>query len=298
MAVTRIQSRNILIILFVFCGLALWIINPTYISIIPLPHSEKAPPEAATPPVAPGTPGAPGANSIKPITTPNQNVPDVKTEDDDGLAALIAALEPCTVINPINRGFIDLTSLSALGNDGKSLGWTAKGYDSGLNFTVGVCSTPFKQHHLAEEVLDIANSSAVGAFYTDPKSQKFVSIGEYAQEPVFRGKKLTLTYTGGSFCPGLVDTKTGEKVRRSSVLTFTCDREMLAKASVSFIGSLNDCSYFFEVRSHHACPTAAKADNLAVIWIFLIILLAALAVYGSGGLLYKHIKKQKNQEKS
>lgn len=211
------------------------------------------------------------------------------------LAAAIEALEPCSVINPINHGFIDLSSLSSVKNDGKALSWTAKGYDAGLNFTLGVCTTPLKHLQLVNEVLDIDNNTEVGAFFIDPKSQKYFSIGQVSLEPVFRGRKLTLTYTGGSYCPGMVDTKTGDKVRRSSVLSFVCDREMLAKASVSYVGSLNDCSYFFEVRSHHACPTAAKADNLAVIWIFLVILLAAVAVYGSGGFLYKHMRKQREK---
>mmetsp|Transcript_7004 Transcript_7004/g.8879 ORF Transcript_7004/g.8879 Transcript_7004/m.8879 type:complete len:287 (+) Transcript_7004:42-902(+) len=203
-------------------------------------------------------------------------------------------LEPCTIMNPLSHHFIDLSSLSSKGNEGRAMPWSSKGYDTGLNFTIGVCSSPFKKtHDTNDEVKDITNSSAVGAYYIDSKTGKYVSIGEYSTKPVVRGKKITLSYTSGSYCENMFNKETGEKVRKSTILTFTCDRDMLAKATVSYVGSFNDCSYIFEVRSHHACPTAAKADNLAVIWIFFFILLAALLVYFSGGLVYKQIKLQK-----
>lgn len=201
-------------------------------------------------------------------------------------------LDPCTVINPHNRAFIDLRGLREL-EEKKPRPWLAKGFDSGLNFTLGICGHPWKKVEDVTEITDDVNITTVGGFYTDPHTEKFVSIGEYATTPRFRGKKLTLTYENGSYCENLVNSKTGAKLRKSTILTFTCDREMMAKAAISYVGSSNDCSYYFEVRSHHACPTAAKSDNLAVIWIFLLILLAALFVYFSGGILYKQMKRRK-----
>ncbi|CUM65778.1 uncharacterized protein PRCAT00003426001 [Priceomyces carsonii] len=202
-------------------------------------------------------------------------------------------IEPCTATNPINHGFIDLRGLSSSANEGKALPWTSKGYDSGHNYTIGICSNPFKKHHdEVTEMKDGVSAEKVGAYYRDSKSSKYVSLGEYSSTPVFRGKKLTLTYENGSACDGLIDKTTGQLMRKSTLLTFTCDREMQGRATVSFIGSFNDCNYFFEVRSHEACPTAAKESNLAVIWIFFLILLAALFVYFSGGLLYKHMKSE------
>ncbi|EDK43610.1 conserved hypothetical protein [Lodderomyces elongisporus NRRL YB-4239] len=199
-------------------------------------------------------------------------------------------MDPCTVQNPISKGFIDLRGLSALGNENKPISWNAKGYDSGKNYTISVCSNPFKKHHdEATEIQDKLNQTLIGAYYIDALTNKYVSIGEYSTEPKFRGRKLTLTYENGSYCNSY-DVNTGLRLRKSTILTFTCDREMSAKASVSYIGSSNDCTYFFEVKSHHACPTAAKANNLAAVWIFLFIFLAALFVYLSGGLLYRHMK--------
>lgn len=205
-------------------------------------------------------------------------------------------LDPCTVLNPLNRGFIDLTSLSSLGNEGRVLSWVSRGYDSGNNYTIGICSSPFKQNHdKFNEIKDGVNSSLVGAYYIE--NEQYISIGEYATKPKFKGRKLTLTYENGSYCD-LVDSVSGKRLRKSTILTFTCDREMMAKAQVLYIGSTNNCNYIFEVRSHHACPTAAKESNLAAVWIFLLIVLAAIGVYFSGGLLYRQMKAKNGSKPS
>lgn len=200
-------------------------------------------------------------------------------------------LDPCTVFNPINKGFIDLSGLSSLSNEGKALPWVSKGYDSGKNYTIGICSSPFKKHHSEiTEIQDNLNSSLIGAYYVDAETKKYVSMGKYSTVPKFRGRKLTLTYENGSYCD-IIDNNTNQRLRKSTILTFTCDREMSARALVSYIGQANECTYFFEIRSHHACPTAAKANNLAAVWIFLFIFLAAVFVYFSGGLLYRQMKQ-------
>lgn len=192
---------------------------------------------------------------------------------------------PCSAHHPLTNGFYDLSDLSSI--DKESLvAWSARGYDYNSNFTLGICSSPLKanvevQNNYQGFTTEKINSSEVGGYYTDSEGQKY-SIGNFNSTPIFRGKKLTLTYEGGSYCPNKVD-------RKSTILSFTCDREILQKASISFVGVLHDCDYFFEVRTVHACPTAQKEDNLAVIWIFLFILLAALFVYCSGGFLYKRI---------
>lgn len=205
-------------------------------------------------------------------------------EEDDQLL-----LEECTIVNPLNRGFIDLRELSSMGNEGKPLGWKARGYDSGVNYTIGICSSPMKQYHEKSEVADELDSSTIGAFYIDPKSNQFVSIGQYSTAPVFRGRKLTLTYENGSYCENLRDAD-GNRIRKSTLITLTCDREMMSKAAVSYIGNSNECNYMFEIRSHHVCPTAVKGNNLAAVWIILIIILAAFVGVSSGSIVYKHMK--------
>ncbi|RLV94298.1 Mannose 6-phosphate receptor-like protein 1 [Spathaspora sp. JA1] len=208
-------------------------------------------------------------------------------------------LDPCTIINPLTKQFIDLRGLSSFANDGKALPWNTRGYDSGRNYTLGICSNPFKKYHDSwNEIQDGLDPSKIGAYYIDSTTNKYVSMGEYSTTPVFRGRKLTLTYENGAYCD-VVDSKTGKKLQKSTILTFTCDRELMdSKAHISFVGQMNNCSYFFEVRSHDACPTAPKTNESGAIWIFLLIVLAALLVYFSGGLLYKQIKKKPGREKS
>lgn len=221
-------------------------------------------------------------------SNPHEN-PNHKTSESSDIKLLMDKLDPCTVISPV-KGYIDMSGLSAAGNSGKLISWTAKDYSSGHNYTVGICLTPIKKSHLPQvEIVDGLNASNVGAYYTDAESGHLVSMGDFSTSPRFNGRKLTLTYSNGSYCDGMTY-KNGEKMRKRTVLTFTCDRDILTKAHVSYVASVDDCTYIFEVRSHLACPTAAKADNLAAIWIFLLIILAALFVYLSGGLLYKTLK--------
>jgi cation-dependent mannose-6-phosphate receptor len=191
----------------------------------------------------------------------------------------------CSAVHPLTNGFFDLSDLSSVGKEGV-IAWIAKGYDYNRNFTLGVCSSPLKPNVDLNNNFNgrngaVLNSSEVGGYYTDEEGQRF-SIGNFNSTPVFRGKKLTLTYHNGSYCPNGID-------RKSTILSFTCDREILQKAQVSFVGVLHDCDYFFDVRTVDACPTAHKDEGLGVIWIFVFILLAALFVYTSGGFLYKRI---------
>lgn len=220
---------------------------------------------------------------------PPKPVEKAKSAKEADLLHAELELEACTAFNPV-KGFIDLRGLSNLGHDGKPQPWLAKDYESGRNFTLGICLSPVKKtatHNTAFK--DVANVSEVGGYFIDPESQTHFLIGQHMSVPVFKGRKLTMTYENGSYCDAVMAAD-GSRVRRSTVLTFTCDREMLNKAHISHIATVQDCTYIFEVRSHYACPTAAKADNLAAIWIFLLILLAALMVFFSGSLMFKNFK--------
>ena len=74
-------------------------------------------------------------------------------------------------------------------------------------------------------------------------------------------RKLILKYENGSYCPD-------GHYKKSSLLNFVCDREITTKAQISYIGNLNNCAYFFEVRSVYACPTSNKTNEINVVGIF------------------------------
>jgi len=112
---------------------------------------------------------------------------------------------------------------------------------------------------------------------------------------VFRGRKLVLSYTGGSPCDSkdrkrsflnheaedieptkLIDddddddrdreSKRPSNIRRkSTIISLLCEKEPLAPkappAAVAFVAaSEDDCTYFFEVRSPAACA-GAETDS-------------------------------------
>lgn len=78
--------------------------------------------------------------------------------------------------------------------------------------------------------------------------------------------------------------------RKSATISFHCDRDPSAtSASISFIGTDPDeCAYFFEARSVHACAHAEphKPGSVGPGGIFSIILLIAVLVYILGGVFY------------
>ena len=135
-----------------------------------------------------------------------------------------------------------------------------------------------------------------------------------------RGRKLVLQYTDGSPCgersdsmsslskdsiiyddsrepgPFYGEAKTPSKSaalstrRKSTTISFLCDREPgNTMAALSFVGTDPDeCAYFFEARSIHACAHAEphKPGSVGPGSIFGLILVIAVLVYLLGGIFY------------
>ena len=202
----------------------------------------------------------------------------------------------CAVLNPITGTYIDLSQLSSTPNtnrlrEGNSqfshpakTKWIVKGWgpDAHKNFTIGICSCPVSTERERQQL-----SNTTGAFFVDDNSiDEFVSIGDFSTKPLLFGgadKKLTLKYTNGSLCPNAVD-------RRSTLLNFVCDKELTTKAKISYLGSLNDCSYIFEVRSIYACPTSNKKNEVNVLGIFFGIFLVFLGVEILRRMIYRRLR--------
>lgn len=81
------------------------------------------------------------------------------------------------------------------------------------------------------------------------------------------------------------------KRRKSATFSFICDHEMMGeKAVVSYIGSTPDeCAYFFDVRSSHACAGVEphKPGSVGPGGVFAIIFFIAVGVYVGGGVFYQ-----------
>jgi cation-dependent mannose-6-phosphate receptor len=78
--------------------------------------------------------------------------------------------------------------------------------------------------------------------------------------------------------------------KKSTIISFLCDRDQTPQATVSFVGTdPEECAYFFEVRSQHACASAEphQPGSVGPGSVFTIILIIAVLVYFGGGVFYQ-----------
>jgi cation-dependent mannose-6-phosphate receptor len=129
-----------------------------------------------------------------------------------------------------------------------------------------------------------------------------ITSSQQSSELKLRGRRLVLQYTNGSPCGENKkrsswddDEEDGDKKksglrRKSSIISFHCDKDPLAKeALVTFVGTDPDeCSYHFEVLSKAACITAEPAkQTVGPGAVFAIIGVIAILVYFLGGVFYQ-----------
>ncbi|CEJ54305.1 Putative Cation-independent mannose-6-phosphate receptor CI-MPR [Penicillium brasilianum] len=207
---------------------------------------------------------------------------------------------PCVARSPTSGLYFDLNAISLsppqmkngkkVEKDAREESWHAKGHDYPANFTVNVCAPVIED---IEDVVGVESSrwKNVSAYYE--QAGKIYSIGEQASEPFFRGRKLVLNYTNGSPCPGDWNTasKNSSARTKSTIMSFLCDRDAPANtATTSFVGTMDSCTYFFEVRSSAACGGIAVDPNdggLGPGGVFGVIMLIAVAAYLIGGCAYQ-----------
>ncbi|PSN67807.1 mannose 6-phosphate receptor domain-containing protein, partial [Corynespora cassiicola Philippines] len=241
-------------------------------------------------------------------------------------------LKPCTARSPTTERFFDLNPLHRTppdesskkkakeGDDGS---WHARGHDYGANFTINFCGPVVEELNSVAD-LDKSLWKNVSAFYEKGDMQYAIGLESY--EPVFRGRKLVMNYTGGSLCPSSKskrnvdaepvslsprrkltdddededndkdedeDTPKKEKPsdgerRKTTIISLLCDKEPLAQTSFSFVAAVDDCVYFFEGRSPHACGgVQAETQTLGPGGVFGVIFLITVLVYLVGGCVYQ-----------
>lgn len=217
--------------------------------------------------------------------------------------------EPCTVASSTGL-FYDLRPLSILPLDpGKKAAkgekvndWHARGYDyhdNKANFTLNICA-PLVEKKEDFEGVDKKLWQNVSAQYQ--LGSKIYSIGQESSNLTLRGRRLVLQYTNGSPCGGSDtkrstwdddeedDKKTKGLRRKSTIISFHCDKDPLATQAVAtFVGTDPDeCSYSFEVLSKAACITAEPAkQSVGPGAVFGIIAVIAILVYFLGGVFYQ-----------
>ncbi|CAH0018398.1 unnamed protein product [Clonostachys rhizophaga] len=196
----------------------------------------------------------------------------------------------------------------------------ARGWDYGKNFTLNICNSVVAP---VTDVVGVSKSqwANVSAYYTSQGN--IYSIGSQSLDVQSRGRKLVLQYSDGSPCgkskskskskssPRSADSVYDEDTlakqhahevetyakaddpkdrKKSTTISFLCDRDVAnTHLAVSFVGTDPDeCAYFFEARSHHACASSEphKPGSVGPGSIFGIILVIAVLVYFLGGVFY------------
>ncbi len=98
-------------------------------------------------------------------------------------------------------------------------------------------------------------------------------------------------YTSGGVSSSVAPRAATSSVRRkTATFAFLCDRDPLETvAHVSFVGTPDQCAYFFKIRSPHACAGAEphKPGSVGPGGVFAIIFGVALLVYFIGGVVYQ-----------
>ncbi|KXT06097.1 hypothetical protein AC578_1300 [Pseudocercospora eumusae] len=231
--------------------------------------------------------------------------------------------KPCTITSPTTGSFFDLTALQiqdpaqSKAKHPRDYSWNATGYDVGYNFTINFCGPVVEP---VEDVVGVEKNlwRNVSAYYK--QGGKVYSMGQQNSALVMRGRKLVLNYTDGSPCDSagskrshLVedlmareiidhdddkkkedddnkkDSKKSSGRTKSTVISMLCDKDPLAPTlQLSFVGTMDECTYFFEGRSNAACATAntTKSGSLNPSGVFGVIATIAIIVYFVGGCVY------------
>ena len=119
---------------------------------------------------------------------------------------------------------------------------------------------------------------------------KLLFYSQLSTTPIFRGRKLVLTYENGSPCGGSREKRSSDdddrkddkdkddededepkkgsdrKRRKSTIFSFLCDKDTYdpskPKVSVSFVAASSDeCTYVFEARSPLSCGGASQNEQ-------------------------------------
>lgn len=193
---------------------------------------------------------------------------------------------PCTVTSHASGNFFDLRPLTKAYPD-HTVDYSVRGLDYPANFTINICAPLLLPVDFPDDPTTSLASSNVSALarYEDGSVR---SLGQSSTNPKFRGRNLILEYTNGSPCLNPDGSPTD--LKSSVLISLKCAHDLdLASAKnqpalMSFVGSPDNCSFFFEARSIHACPAVNQSQSMAPVSIFLIIFLVALVVYIAGSM--------------
>ncbi|KZT30983.1 mannose 6-phosphate receptor domain-containing protein [Neolentinus lepideus HHB14362 ss-1] len=181
------------------------------------------------------------------------------------LHAVYAEEKACTVRD--GDKYYDLSQLSA------SKDYVSKASD-GSEYYVNVC------RRVTTETWAIEDEKDVAIFKRTTEERGDFSLGSVNTTLAIHGGNPLLYLTNGSPCP------TVSQLRAASVIRYICDTSVFAAGQPELIAELPGCSFFFEWRTHYACPTNSNSGTGGAVVVLGTIALILLMLYIVGGTLY------------
>ncbi|KAI8575496.1 hypothetical protein K450DRAFT_261473 [Umbelopsis ramanniana AG] len=191
-------------------------------------------------------------------------------------SVLAQDLDPCQTRD--SKG--NLYDLSPLKKSQGEMDWTFYDPDSSLEYRLNICD------ELQDKSTGLMRPERVGAFTKEKSESKGYNIGEYSNTPFIRGDKLMIEYTNGQQCP-----RDGD-VRRSTLVSFICDRGVTDMGTPILIAQPRDCYYWFEWRTPAACPVRQATQSGGVWTTIWTIIWVGVFGYLIGGILYNRFAKK------
>jgi len=153
------------------------------------------------------------------------------------------------------------------------------------NITLNVCGSVFS------EIWGIDEPDRVAGFYRGPHSD--ISIGEVNTTLRIAYGHPVITITNGSPCGGGA-APGGSGMKSSSIIQFTCDQNVFSKGNPHLLAQLPPgdeipCTFFFEWRTHVACPTAMPGGNGGPLLVFAVIIFIAFLAYVVAATFYNRL---------
>ncbi|GAA5951063.1 hypothetical protein JCM8115_005045 [Rhodotorula mucilaginosa] len=179
--------------------------------------------------------------------------------------ALAASSTPC-VIQGSSIGKFDLRELRNKKHD-----YVASNPDGGA-ISLNFCGP------VSDQASPVEAAQGYGAYIEDTRGG--ISLGEYSHTPSYHNGQLSMTYKNGATCPN-------SNAKRSSLIYLECDKTWIGSSNkVTLIDSIDDCSYFFVMKTPYACPVSG-GGFFGAIWSIIVSLFWIAVLVGGGIFAYR-----------
>ncbi|KWU40989.1 mannose 6-phosphate receptor domain-containing protein [Rhodotorula sp. JG-1b] len=179
--------------------------------------------------------------------------------------ALAASSTPC-VIQGSSIGKFDLRGLRNKKHD-----YVASNPDGGA-ISLNFCGP------VSDQASPVEAAQGYGAYIEDTRGG--ISLGEYSHTPSYHNGQLSMTYKNGATCPN-------SNAKRSSLIYLECDNTWIGSSNkVTLIDSIDDCNYFFVMKTPYACPVSG-GGFFGAIWSIIVSLFWIAVLVGGGIFAYR-----------